>query len=40
MSDYLRKGFLLGLGAAISGKEKLEEKLKEELRKVDYFILS
>ncbi|RLL42842.1 hypothetical protein D8M04_14940 [Oceanobacillus piezotolerans] len=29
MSDYLKKGFLLGLGAAISGKEKLEKKLKE-----------
>jgi len=29
MSDYLRKGFLLGLGAAISGKEKLNEKLDE-----------
>lgn len=29
MSDYLKKGFLLGLGAAISGKEKLEKKLTE-----------
>ena len=29
MSDYLKKGFLLGLGAAISGKEKLDEKLDE-----------
>lgn len=29
MSDYLKKGFLLGLGAAISGKEKLDQKLKE-----------
>ncbi|MHA6250629.1 phasin family protein [Oceanobacillus sp. CAU 1775] len=29
MSDILRKGFLLGLGAAISGKEKLEKKLNE-----------
>lgn len=29
MSDYLKKGFLLGLGAAISGKEMLERKLKE-----------
>ncbi|MFD1852235.1 phasin family protein [Oceanobacillus bengalensis] len=29
MSDYLKKGFLLGLGAAVSGKEKLEQKLKE-----------
>lgn len=27
MSDFLRKGFLLGLGAAVSGKEKLEDKL-------------
>ncbi|GGB35050.1 hypothetical protein F3157_10590 [Virgibacillus dakarensis] len=29
MGDLLRKGFLLGLGAAVSGKEKLEQKLKE-----------
>ncbi|WP_106495978.1 phasin family protein [Lentibacillus sp. Marseille-P4043] len=29
MGDLLRKGFLLGLGAAVSGKEKLESKLKE-----------
>lgn len=29
MSDILKKGFLLGLGAAISGKEKLEKKLNE-----------
>lgn len=29
MSNYLKKGFLLGLGAAVSGKEKLEQKLKE-----------
>ncbi|WP_405097617.1 phasin family protein [Oceanobacillus sp. FSL H7-0719] len=29
MSDYLKKGFLLGLGAAISGKEKLEKKLTD-----------
>lgn len=29
MNDFLKKGFLLGLGAAISGKEKLEGKLKE-----------
>ncbi|MGJ9458244.1 phasin family protein [Oceanobacillus sp. CF4.6] len=29
MSDYLKKGFLLGLGAAVSGKEKLSLKLKE-----------
>lgn len=33
MSDYLRKGFLLGLGAAISGKEKLEKKLNELVEK-------
>ncbi|HLQ72547.1 MAG TPA: hypothetical protein VK142_12140 [Bacillota bacterium] len=29
MSDFLRKGFLLGLGAAVSGKEKLESKLAD-----------
>jgi len=29
MSDILRKGFLLGLGAAVSGKEKLENKLAD-----------
>lgn len=29
MSDFLKKGFLLGLGAAVSGKEKLDFKLKE-----------
>lgn len=29
MNDFLKKGFLLGLGAAVSGKEKLEGKLKE-----------
>jgi polyhydroxyalkanoate synthesis regulator phasin len=29
MSDIIKKGFLLGLGAAISGKEKLEKKLDE-----------
>ncbi|MFD1036908.1 phasin family protein [Virgibacillus byunsanensis] len=29
MSDILRKGFLLGLGAAVSGKERLDKKLKE-----------
>jgi len=33
MSDYLKKGFLLGLGAAVSGKEKLEQKLKELVEK-------
>src|SRR5699024_1190226 len=29
MNDFLKKGFLLVLGAAVSGKEKLESKLKE-----------
>ncbi|MFD2762071.1 phasin family protein [Lentibacillus juripiscarius] len=29
MSDFLKKGFLLGLGAALTGKEKLEQKLQE-----------
>lgn len=29
MSDFLKKGFLLGLGAAVSGKEKLSQKLQE-----------
>lgn len=29
MGDTLKKGFLLGLGAAVSGKEKLDSKLKE-----------
>lgn len=29
MSDFLKKGFLLGLGAAVSGKEKLNQKLQE-----------
>ncbi|GLO67716.1 hypothetical protein M3E13_02375 [Oceanobacillus kimchii] len=33
MSDYLRKGFLLGLGAAVSGKEKFDKKLKELVEK-------
>ncbi|WP_156290185.1 phasin family protein [Oceanobacillus salinisoli] len=33
MSDYLKKGFLLGIGAAVSGKEKLEQKLKELVEK-------
>ena len=33
MGDYLKKGFLLGLGAAISGKEKLEKKLDELVSK-------
>lgn len=29
MNELLKKGFLLGLGAAVIGKEKLESKLKE-----------
>lgn len=29
MSDFLKKGFLLGLGAAVSGKERLNQKLNE-----------
>src|SRR5699024_9952047 len=29
MNDFLKKVFLLGLGAAVSGKEKLESKQKE-----------
>lgn len=29
MANFFRKGFLLGLGAAVSGKEKLENGLKE-----------
>lgn len=33
MNDFLKKGFLLGLGAAVSGKEKLESKLKELVEK-------
>ncbi|MFC4558133.1 phasin family protein [Virgibacillus kekensis] len=33
MSDILKKGFLLGLGAAVSGKEKLDVKLKELVEK-------
>lgn len=33
MSDYLKKGFLLGLGAAVSGKEKLDQKLKDLVEK-------
>ncbi|TRM10823.1 hypothetical protein FH966_03295 [Lentibacillus cibarius] len=28
MSDFFKKGFLLGLGVAVSGKEKLEQKLQ------------
>jgi len=33
MSDFLKKGFLLGLGAAVSGKEKLDNKLQEMVKK-------
>ncbi|GAA0605692.1 hypothetical protein GCM10009001_23700 [Virgibacillus siamensis] len=33
MSDFLKKGFLLGLGAAVSGKERLDKKLKELVEK-------
>ncbi|MBY7144779.1 hypothetical protein KFZ56_17300 [Virgibacillus sp. NKC19-3] len=33
MADTLKKGFLLGLGAAVSGKEKLESKLSELVEK-------
>ena len=33
MTDYLKKGFLLGLGAAIAGKEKLEKMLDELVSK-------
>ncbi|MEI3597313.1 MULTISPECIES: phasin family protein [unclassified Oceanobacillus] len=33
MTDYLKKGFLLGLGAAIASKEKLESKLDELVSK-------
>ncbi|ASN07276.1 hypothetical protein CFK40_02830 [Virgibacillus necropolis] len=33
MSDFLKKGFLLGLGAAVSSKERLDKKLKELVEK-------
>ncbi|TFJ93412.1 phasin family protein [Lentibacillus salicampi] len=33
MSDFLKKGFLLGLGAAVTGKEKLDKKLKDMVEK-------
>lgn len=29
MNEYLKRGFMLGLGAAVMGKEKLDRKLKE-----------
>ncbi|UJL46028.1 hypothetical protein KFZ58_16940 [Virgibacillus sp. NKC19-16] len=33
MADTLKKGFLLGIGAAVSGKEKLDSKLSELVEK-------
>lgn len=33
MNDILKKGFFLGLGAAITGKEKLEQKLSDLVEK-------
>ncbi|WP_100009827.1 phasin family protein [Lentibacillus sediminis] len=33
MNETLKKGFLLGLGAAVSGKEKFEGKLREMVDK-------
>ncbi|ALX49843.1 hypothetical protein AOX59_15455 [Lentibacillus amyloliquefaciens] len=33
MSDFLKKGFLLGLGAAVTGKEKLDHKLQQMVEK-------
>ncbi|WP_010531533.1 phasin family protein [Lentibacillus jeotgali] len=33
MSDFLKKGFLLGLGAAVTGKEKLDKRLNEMVEK-------
>lgn len=33
MSDFLKKGFLLGLGAAVTGKEKLDSKLQQMVEK-------
>ncbi|WP_082232597.1 phasin family protein [Halobacillus massiliensis] len=33
MANLLRKGFYLGLGAAISGKEKVEKGLSDMVRK-------
>lgn len=29
MSDFLKKGFLLGLGVALSGKEKLDKRMDD-----------
>ncbi|WP_077298106.1 phasin family protein [Virgibacillus pantothenticus] len=33
MNDLLRKGFLLGLGAAVTSKEKFETKIKQLVEK-------
>ncbi|MDY0394283.1 phasin family protein [Virgibacillus halophilus] len=33
MADFIRNGFLLGLGAALAGKEKLQQKLNELVEK-------
>src|SRR5699024_255684 len=33
MNETLKKGFLLGLGAAVSGKEQLDSKLNELVEK-------
>ncbi|HLR08461.1 MAG TPA: hypothetical protein VK136_04250 [Bacillota bacterium] len=33
MNDILRKGFLLGIGAAVSGKERLEKMLNDLVEK-------
>lgn len=35
MSDLLKKGFHLGLGAAISGKEKFEKMVNEMVKHGD-----
>ncbi|MFD1020019.1 phasin family protein [Thalassobacillus hwangdonensis] len=35
MSDLLKRGFYLGLGAALSGKERLEKVLDELVQKGD-----
>lgn len=33
MNDLLRRGFLLGLGAAVTSKEKFETKIKQLVEK-------
>ncbi|RSD26120.1 phasin family protein [Mesobacillus subterraneus] len=33
MNDFLKSGFLLGLGAAVTGKEKLEETIMKLIEK-------